>query len=155
MTFSRLRPILAAVALTGLAAFATTVFVRQQRDLLEGSRLRPSIDHAARFAPLRPYLAKDDVVGYVTDVRDTRGYYKARWVLSPARVLYDTPREIVVGDFYSPQNTNRLIEQAGYEVIRDCGNGVRLLRRRAERRGPEPVERTERRGPEPVERGRP
>jgi len=138
MTFSKLRPILAALVVTVLAGAATTTFLFDQQAVLVGSaRYRP-IDYAARFAPLRPFLDRNSVVGYVSDVNGTRGYYKARYVLSPARILDNTPCETQVGDFYDLRTTNDRLRRAGFDVVEDFGNGVRLLRRRARPEGVRP-----------------
>jgi hypothetical protein len=140
MTFSKLRPILAAVMVIALAAFATMMFVLDQRTALRRSRLEPPIDYAARFAPLRARLDRNSVVGYVTspvpDGRggitfDTRGYYKARYVLSPARVVWETPCERAIGDFYDARFVATMLNRTGYLIEQNFGDGVMLLKRRA------------------------
>lgn len=106
MTLSKLRPILAAVAVTGLAAWAALTFRSDQRaalariEAIEKSGRRASVDYEARFAPLRLRLDKDSVVGYLTSPQladcitlDANGQY--RHVARPAldaqgRLIFDT-----------------------------------------------------------------
>lgn len=127
-----LRSAVAVLALAGLAAYATGSFVVS---LYQGSYHNAGNlvrYYRERLAPLKPMLPADVAVGYVTDEsQGSRAYYLARYALSPARLLYDTPCELNVGDFHNPAITNAALGRAGFEVVRDCGNGVKLLRRRA------------------------
>ena len=87
-----------------------------------------------RFAPLRDALPRDRTVGYVTNLNpnDTRSYYMARYVLSPVRVAWQTPCDTMIGDFYVQdlRPVKRWAEQQGFDVVREFGDGVMLLRRK-------------------------
>ncbi len=140
---ARLRATIAVLALTGLAVYAAVSSVVDRHRIPCHNAGTLVGYYRERFAPLKPLLGKDDVVGFVTDdmARASYAYCLSRYVLSPARVVYDTPCELSVGDFYQPATTNDVIERAGFEVVRDCGNGVRLIRRKT------PFAPTPRRGP--------
>jgi hypothetical protein len=95
--------------------------------------------YESRFAAIRPHVPLDRAVGYVTNPTpdgrgghffDSRGYYLARYVLSPVHLVWETPAEFAIGDFHDDRLVADALNRSGYLVERDFGSGVMLLRRR-------------------------
>jgi hypothetical protein len=128
MTSQRMRVSLAVGVAVAAALFSCALFVIRE----EPGAPKATADFDARFAPLRARIGPRETVGYVTDYPgDTRPYYAARYVLAPARVLWQTPCDTVIGDFYNSRPTPDEIRLMGLDIVEDFGHGVLLLQRRA------------------------
>ena len=99
-------------------------------------KIEETAAYELRFGPLRSLLPVDASVDYVSDLTLNgedyrRGYYNARYVLSPLRLVYRRPCDLAVGNFGDAANVQPILRERGYAIDRDFGNGLYLLRRRA------------------------
>jgi glycosyltransferase involved in cell wall biosynthesis len=97
--------------------------------------------YEARFRELQGTLPARARLGYLSDTLSSRGsdgadpgrlafkrYLLAQYALLPAILRSEPDGELVLGNFDSLADTRRRAPQ-GFQVVRDLGNGVLLLRR--------------------------
>ena len=88
----------------------------------------------SRLEPIRPMLAGQPLVRYLTDDKDPRNYCMSRYALSPVRLTLEGKTPLAVGDFRNPKNLANpkvLVEfarQNGYVIEKDFGDGLFLFR---------------------------
>jgi len=120
-----------------LAAFALWGIVGRivlDSRMLRARTVEETASYAQRLAPVRPYLSAGGFVDYVSDFKLNgddywRGYYNARYVLSPVKLAWKRPCDYAVGNFADAANIAPMLRERGYVVEQDFGNGVLLLRR--------------------------
>lgn len=97
----------------------------------------------ARFSQVSTALPSATVVGYLTDrpgfVESSEPADYQPWSLDslmfvrfgllPLILAPNSQQAIVVGDFKDPAAASALIQEKGFRVVKDFGNGVLLLRR--------------------------
>jgi hypothetical protein len=121
--------LIAAIALcvTTLGAFDAIAFRQKQE-------IRETRHYELLMEPLRPYLPKDEPVGYVSDyIRDghvfNRPYFNVRYVLSPIQVTWETDREYLIALFHNGENLTAFMQKNHYVIAHDSGRGALLLRK--------------------------
>ena len=89
-----------------------------------------------RFKPLSYAFQPCKRIGYITDldVQENPLKYKREftlicYALSPALVVRDPNREIVVGNFHNVDNQSRILNNKKYVLVHDLGDGVLILRK--------------------------
>jgi len=117
------------VLLFGLYANVDIVKMELRRSHRPG--ILPEIAYEARLAPLKKYLPRDAIVGYVTD-RDLVGqragyFFLTQYNLPPIMVLWGKTYPYVIGDYYGLDNPNKS-ETADLVPVKDFGAGTELYR---------------------------
>ncbi len=97
----------------------------------------PASELVERFELVRKDLSLRGVVGYVADDgkdADERAaeFMLVQYALLPVIVVWETDRELVVGNFRDSAAGRRISESKGLTVLKDLGGGVMLLGGRAE-----------------------
>jgi hypothetical protein len=88
--------------------------------------------HEARLRSLRAVLPARGEVGYVASGADPVGrLYLAQYALAPVVLRPGAERELVVVDADDAMPAARLAASGRFDVVRDFGAGLVLLRRRA------------------------
>jgi len=134
----RARPWLTAGMIVGLAAGALIPETQRAREVWRWARRAELVtDQERRWAPLRARAPRDQLLGYVTDLRypapffdfDTyTHFYWAQYALAPALLVQSPSREYLVGDFRDAALA--IPWKARLEVIAEGPRGTVLLRRR-------------------------
>ncbi len=142
-TVRTIRALAAAVVVAAVALVANGLFISRNEPALKDDPAAAYAFYEDRFAPLKDALPATGSVGYFNNLQDqTRPYYLARYVLAPTRILYETPCEIAIGDFYPVprgypgKDVNAILRDNGYSVERNFKDGLYLLRRKP---GPAPA----------------
>lgn len=136
------------VSAVAAVAFAWLVVVQAVASLRLPLRELESSGHAIgedgisvqirRYANVRQLLRGVERVGYLSDTdqpRTCRGAWffdvqLAQHALAPTLLVEGTDAVLVVGNFAAPEHAVERARAAGLEVVRDCGDGVFLFRRR-------------------------
>ncbi|MHC4201904.1 MAG: hypothetical protein ACYSU0_18095 [Planctomycetota bacterium] len=98
----------------------------------------PTSEFVERFERIKEDLSLRGVVGYIGD--DAKGvdegaaeFALVQYALLPVIVVWETDRELVVGNFHDSAAGRGISESKGLTVLKDLGGGVMLLGGRAER----------------------
>ena len=88
-----------------------------------------------RFAGVRADTPKDAVLGYLTDVDSNRvgaveEYYLAEYALIPRVIANNTDQKLAIANIHKPQPPE-FYQSRGFDLVKDYGNGVLLLRKAA------------------------
>ena len=127
------RGMIGALVVAAAALVTAALAIARHSENLSAGLVPPPVSvFEERFGRVRPFLDPGEPVGYFTDLPDseTRSYYMARYVLSPVRVLWQAPCKKAIGDFHSPRFIAAVLNHEGYDIDRDLGQGVYLLKRR-------------------------
>lgn len=127
---------LVAWALFGSAAYLCIQFVRYTATPPTAESISA---YEARFEALRPYLASQSVVGYVSadeihwpawgNRPAMRRYFLTQYALAPVIVSYDAQAEWYVANFESQAALATWLSTSDMRVVKYAGNGVALLER--------------------------
>lgn len=86
-----------------------------------------------RLQQIKPFLAGQNVVGYIDDrrldVETLRDYYLTQYSLTPMAVQGGLKYEIVIGNFTKSTPDFRMLNQQNLILLKDCGNGLLLLKK--------------------------
>jgi hypothetical protein len=83
-----------------------------------------------RFDSIRDTVNLFRKVGYVDDAAYYAGWFQAQYALAPTILVQGTEQPLVVANFHKDTSENRRMVERDLELLRDCGNGVRLYRGR-------------------------
>ncbi len=86
-----------------------------------------------RFAAVKSAVPAGTVLGYFTDsdmqdVAVQAEYHVAQYAMAPIVILYRSDQQLVLGMLHNPGNP-----PPNFQVVRDFGNGIKLLRNQAVR----------------------
>ena len=121
----------AVILLAGIAVLSTAQlvvwavtqrFYSGQTDEISG--------YERRLAGLRRMLPRRGVVSYVSDQPDSdKERYLTQYALAPLLLDLAPQHGLGVGNFFDPASGPALVAAGPFEVLRDLGEGVMLLRR--------------------------
>lgn len=83
-----------------------------------------------RFDSIRDTVNMFRQVGYVDDAAYYAGWFQAQYALAPTVLVQGVDEPLVVANFHKDTSDNRTMVERDLELLRDCGNGVRLYRGR-------------------------
>ncbi|OGI25816.1 MAG: hypothetical protein A2287_06765 [Candidatus Melainabacteria bacterium RIFOXYA12_FULL_32_12] len=86
-----------------------------------------------RFSLVKSFLPPGSVVGYISDSykSDNMDYFLTQFALNPLIISNKSNNEIFIGNFRSVNYRNICLNN-GFEIIKDFGGGVILLRKKSQ-----------------------
>lgn len=86
-----------------------------------------------RFCALKPFLAGNKVIGYISDLPQDAEYAKLQYVVSPVIVVRGTSRPLVVGNFHKHVSVPEISGNPHLVLVKEFDGGIQLFRNEKER----------------------
>ncbi len=109
-----------------------------KRIVVDGAKPDEVVAFETKLNEIKALIPPNEVVGYVADgevtkngqirLEDCRLFYMTQYSMAPHIVMHETGRNFVVGNFSSPAEGKKTVRELGLEIIKDCENGIMLLR---------------------------
>lgn len=138
MKFKKLGAWLLFVVVIPFAFYSNLYLIKRETRSLarleRGGHYLDSRLYEQRLRPLREFLPRDAVVGYVTDdgaetSHSTEYYFLTQYVLCPVLVVEGRNHPYVIGSYYTMDSPHRTAT-GGLTLVKDFGYGIGLYRGR-------------------------
>jgi hypothetical protein len=137
MSLMRLTRVRAALVLLLIYAGVSDArwLYRAVRGGLDARQVDPITRYERRFSVLKRVLPQRGVVGYTSGLppgefvsEDFKRFLLTEYALAPLVIVNDTGPQLVIGNF-DPDRIRSTPALPGLEIVRDFGDGLRLLRK--------------------------